>query len=54
VQCRSWASHGPLLLSAAKGLTKDVSDEVKRLHPTGAYVLGGATGWLRFASPRRG
>lgn len=34
------ANNGPLLLAPASGLPKAVVDEVKRLAPTGAYVLG--------------
>ena len=34
------ANNGPLLLSPASGLPKAVVDEVKRLAPVGAYVLG--------------
>ncbi|MDQ6727244.1 MAG: exo-alpha-sialidase, partial [Actinomycetota bacterium] len=35
------ANDGPLLLSGVGGLTKDLKDEVGRLKPVGAYVLGG-------------
>lgn len=34
------ANDGPVLLSPASGLPKAVVDEVKRLAPVGAYVLG--------------
>ncbi len=34
------ANNGPLLLSEAKGLSKDVKEEINRLHPAGAYVVG--------------
>lgn len=36
------ANNGPLLLAPASSLPKSVVDEVKRLAPTGAYVLGDA------------
>lgn len=35
------ASFGPLLLSPAGGLTKALRDEVARLKPSGAYLIGG-------------
>jgi hypothetical protein len=34
------ANNGPLLLTPASGLPKAVVDEVKRLDPTGAYLVG--------------
>jgi putative cell wall-binding protein len=34
------ANFGPLLLSPASGMTKQLRDEVARLQPTGAYVVG--------------
>jgi hypothetical protein len=34
------ANNGPVLLTPAAGLSKTVVDEVKRLQPTGAYLVG--------------
>jgi hypothetical protein len=35
------AASGPLLLTPAAGLPRDVTKEVARLHPSAAYVIGG-------------
>jgi putative cell wall-binding protein len=37
------ANSGPLLLSPAGGLTKALHDEVARMRPSGAYVIGDAS-----------
>jgi putative cell wall-binding protein len=37
------ANDGPILLSQKSGLSKDVKDEVKRLQPAGAFIIGTTT-----------